>query len=262
MSILEKFKFTNYKSKYAKLILPLLSIFPNKIKNHGYCLYNFVKEYHKINVLASGPSLNKISLENEIKEIYLTTNSSYLVLDGKKDFIHVINDHGYLIKFLLFGLKYKPKLVIIFIHTSKVPSGLSGKILSQINNFLYRVKKDYPIIISNPHDLGVCNNRNYWIEIKNLFNMLNTNIIISNSGFLIYVLSITIIEKHKKNEVNVYGIDAGEGGNKHYDGRPTSNNHVAFRDKNKEIMGDFFELCQTKYPTIKNYSYFKNNTDK
>ncbi len=259
----DKFKYTNYKVKFAKLILPFLNVFPRKIKKNESCIYDLLKNYKTLNVIASGPSLRKLDLEKcTEKEIFLTTNSSYLALKGKKPFVHLINDHGYLLKYLIFDLKYKPELIIILNFTSEKPSGLAGKILNETNNYLYRRKRKSPIVMINFYNLGVANNRNYLQQMQMFKSRLEVQSNYSNSGQVIYTLGAMLLANGYVESMKVYGIDAGEGGTVHFDGRKTANNHSAFRDKNKKIMGDFFELCQTKFPEIKNYSYFKNNTDK
>lgn len=257
MTFLDKILYTNKFSKINNYLLLLLRLFRKKnIVNAE--LIDICKEFTKIGVLASGPSLNKCMINEQT--IYFTTNSSYLYFKKKINFIHFIKDINYLKKFLLFGLKYKPNLVIIEIFTHSKGKG-SGKLsLEVVKKYLGKRNFKFPIIVTNNENLININSKNYYnnkISFLNLNNLKNPD---SNSGLMIYstAIWITSIVLNIK-ECEIYGLDAGEGGEKYYNGLKTLSNHVAMRDENKDKMGFFIENSQSKFTFIKNFSYFKNN---
>jgi hypothetical protein len=255
MRFIDTIKYTNKYSrinKYLFFVLNLLKI--SKIIDKD--LLEISKGYTKIAGLASGPSLNKCIIDNET--LYLTTNSSYLYLKEDTDFVHFIKDVSYLQKFLIFGLKYKPKLVVIEIFTHTNGSGLGELSIKLVEKYLGKRKFKFPIVISNIENLISLNPKSYYmkrIKFMSDNNLLNPD---SNSGLMIYGYCIwltSIISSIK--ECEIYGLDAGEGGERYFNGRHTMPNHVAMRDENKYKMGVFIEDSQNKFPFIKNYSYFK-----
>ena len=57
--------------------------------------------------------------------------------------------------------------------------------------------------------------------------------------------------------VELYGLDAGEGGRIYADGRVVGEGHVAMRTKNKKLIGEFLEYLNDNFDLFTNYSYFK-----
>ena len=259
MTTFDKIKYTNKYIKFIHLIHLLHLIPKRKVKDYQFDIHETTRQYDNIKVLASGPSANKCKLSKN--SLYITTNSSYLKLDKSSAFIHIIKDIGYLHKFLLFGLKYKPKLLILDVNTHSNGQGMGAKSIKLINTFLERRKYDYPVVVTDNENILKINKRTYRNNITDFLKKESLPTWHSNSGELIYRYGLWLSVVNNIPQLDIYGIDAGEGGNIHFDGRTTANNHVAFRDKNKIKMGDFFELCQSKFNHIKNYSHFKNNTD-
>jgi len=255
MKRIDKIKYTNKFIKFIHLV-HLLNFLPKKDLNNKFDINKTVKQYDKLIVLASGPSAKKCNLNTN--SLFITTNSSYLILNEKNSFIHIIKDLGYLYKFLMFGLKYRPKAVIIDINTHSNGKGMGATSIKLVNKFLGRIKYNYPVLVTDNENIISINKKNYRNSVTDFLIKNSLSTWNSNSGELIYKYGLWLSVLNSK-EMLVYGIDAGEGGNRHFDGRSTANNHVAFRDENKKRMGDFFETCQKKFSHIYNYSNFKNN---
>ncbi len=262
-AFLERLKYTNTYSKYTiRLILPFLNIRKRKRVDYALSVEDALKNFETLNVLGSGPSLNKCNFNKD--ELYVTTNASYLSLSNEHSFVHIIRDGGYLKQFLMFGLKYKPKLLIVeSLYTDKAPlTHIANYGVQALKKYLGRRKFDYPILITGGKPFPYLEFNDSYI-LKNQF-LKNNNLQWhdSNSGITIYSYAIwwANIYGHIKN-VNVYGIDAGQGGEVYFNGQKTKSDHVAMKDLNKSKMGVFFDNCQTKYKFIQNYSYFKNNVD-
>ena len=259
MTIFDKVKYTNKYIKFIHLILLLNLIPKRKVKDCQFDIHETTRQYDNIKVLASGPSVNKCRLSKD--SLYITTNSSYLKLDKSSAFIHIIKDLGYLHKFLLFGLKFEPKVLILDVNTHSDGQGMGATSIKLINKFLERRKYNYPVVVTDNENILKINKKNYRNDLSEFMANHKISRKGSNSGELIYAYGVWLSVVNQIKTLEIYGIDAGEGGQVHFDGRTTAKNHVAFRDKNKQSMGDFFELCQTKFNHIKNYSHFKNNTD-
>ena len=259
MKTFDKIKYTN---KYIKSIhlIHLLRLIPkHKIKDYHFDIHKTTRQYDNIKVLASGPSANKCRLSND--SLYITTNSSYLKLDKSSAFIHVIKDLGYMYKFLLFGLKYKPKVLILDVNTHSNGQGMGATSIKLINTFLERRTYDYPVVVTDNENILKINKKNYRNDLSEFMSKHKISRKGSNSGELIYAYGLWLSVINQIKTLEIYGIDAGEGGHVHFDGRSTAKNHVAFRDKQKKAMAEFFEECQSKFNRIKNYSHFKNNAD-
>lgn len=256
MNLISKIKFTDY-LPYIHFLIFFLRIKKRKhIESDD--ITSIVSQFDFISILGSGPSLNNCEIFSNT--IYFTTNSSYLYLNKETSFIHFIKDYGYLKKFLMFGLKYDPKLVVIEIYTHSDGQGFGRKSLELLNMFFGRIKFKYPVVISNNENLIKINSENYYnLRVNWLanFNIKNPD---SNSGLMLYGYGLWLSNLKMKNMIlNIYGLDAGEGGKKYYNNLKTPKNHVAMRDKNKIEMGDFIDNCYKKFNNINNYSYFKNN---
>ena len=259
MSLINRIKYTNRYPHINKFLFFLKLLKKKEIKDRS--LSELVKEFDMVSVLCSGPSLNKC-INEQNKTLFVTTNSSYLFLKNNDKFVHIIRDFGYLKKFLFFGLKYKPLLVIIDIHTFENGKGLGGLCISYIKKYLGRVKLEYPVVITSSENNLPINMKNYSNDILEFMNsnkLKNPN---NNSGLMIYGYGVWITSNFNNlTHCNIYGLDAGEGGQKYFNGSNTLPNHVAMRNKNKKEMKVFIENAQNKFPFIKNYSYFMNNVN-
>ena len=257
MNLISKIKYTHDFSLLHRLIFLLKYKRRNAIETEE--LIDICNQYKSISILASGPSLNKCKIQ--LNTLYFTTNSSYLYLNKSSNFIHIIKDYGYLKKFLMFGLKYKPKLVIIEVFTHTNGRGFGEKSIDILNKYFGKIRFNYPVIITNNENIIDFNNKNYYNNRTNWINKYNIVNPDSNSGLMLYgyALWLSNIGPDSKT-MNVYGLDAGEGGQKYYNKDKTPRNHVAMRDKNKKEMGRFIDKCQGKFKNIKNFSYFKSNS--
>lgn len=257
MRFIDAVLYTNKYSRINKYLFFFLNSFKNK-KVINKDLLKICKSYSKIAGLASGPSLNKCKVNNET--LYLTTNSSYLYLKDMANFVHVIKDLSYLQKFLLFGLKYKPELVVIEIPTNNNGKGFGRFSIDFVKKYLGKRKFKYPIVITNNENLVSINPQNYYEKRMKFMSSNDLSNPGSNSGLMIYgyCLWLTSIVSSIK-VCEIYGLDAGEGGEQYFNGKKTESNHVAMRDENKYNMGLFIENSQNKFSFIKNYSYFKSN---
>jgi len=212
------------------------------------------EKYKEIVVVASGPSAKNIKYDKN--NLYITTNSSYLLLDQGMDFIHILNDLAYLSKFMAFGLKQKPLKVYIYApYTNK-------------NNFGYKVMDNIKKYISNNNNIEIVSqdanleDQGNKVNIFNELNLMNDEFSVKNpggnSGLMILNFALLLSTRLNK-PISVYGLDAGEGGRVYADGRVTNKNHIAMRDKHKQIMGQYLEYLNSQNLNYKNYSYFKGN---
>ncbi|GGE32442.1 hypothetical protein [Psychroflexus planctonicus] len=257
MNFFDKLFYTNKYIKSIHLKFFLL-FFKTKKLDSNFDLSEEIKKSKSLVVLASGPSAKKYRHEKD--DLIITTNSSYLMLHKHARFIHIIKDLGYLHKFLMFGLKFKPLAVIIDINTHSNGKGFGAHSIKLLKSYLGRRYYSFPVIITDNENLFTENRVNYGNQMSDFFEINKIKRSASNSGELIYAYGVWLSSQENRT-MKVFGIDAGEGGNKHFDGRSTASNHVAFRDHNKKRMSDFFGECQNKYSHIFNYSFFKNNTE-
>ncbi len=257
MRFIDRLKYTNKYSRLNSYFLKMLLLL-NKQKLKTGSMTEICSKYLKIVGLGSGPSLNLCELDE--RNLYLTTNSSYLYLNYKMNFIHFIKDLNYLKKFLLFGLKYKPKLVVIEIYTHSIGCGLGKLSIEVVEKYFGKRKFDFPVIVTNNENLFSLNSKNYYNNRIDFIKENQLNNPDTNSGLMIYGYSVWLTSKIESiKECDIYGLDAGEGGKKYFNGVNTLPNHVAMRDENKKHMGSFINECQNIFSFINNYSYFQNN---
>jgi hypothetical protein len=262
MNKLDLFRYTGFKARVLEPYLYLKKILCFFKKNYRCAgleeFVNFGKRAEKIVVVGAGPSSKKI--EFDPSNLYITTNSSYLVLPDDATFIHVLNDLSYLRKYLVFGLKIPPKKV--YIYAPFINKNNFGYKVMQLSKELIKCTKDHVEIVSQSKNLYFYENRckGIYEELERLNNSFDVKNHGGNSGLMILNFGLLLSKKLDK-ELHIYGLDAGEGGKVYFDGRKITNNHIAFRDEHKQMMGNFLEYITHELPNIYNHSYFKNNVD-
>jgi len=249
-----------YLDTLVRITRPILFI--KKIFKKGKCKIfndyeNFLKiaeNYKEIVVVASGPSAKNIKYDKN--NLYITTNSSYLLLDQNVNFIHILNDLAYLSKFMAFGLKRKPLKVYIY-APYKNKTNFGYKVMDNVKKYVSMTNNIE--IVSQDTNLEDQGNK---INIFNELKLMNDKFSIKNpggnSGLMILDFALLLSIRLNK-PISVYGLDAGEGGRIYANGRVTNKNHIAMRDNHKQIMGQYLEYLNSQNLKYKNYSYFKGN---
>ena len=211
-------------------------------------------EYQKIIIVASGPSSEKLKVNKN--DLYIVTNSAYkLVKDAS--FIYMVSDNHFVTKYLSKGLRSQGLKGVLFRFSTKEFGHY--KIYQRVENYLkISKKKIFEILLSDFHskysdDTGF-NTLESWTQSH--FNIPFKQ---QNSGMLILLTGYFIAHSLKK-DMEIYGIDAGVGGLKHFDNKGVIGDSV-FKDRVKVNIKNYLDKMYAQNEIIvKNYSNFNSNT--
>lgn len=244
--------FKRIEAKLYFLIIILKSLLIKKQKESNYTSLDLIKDEYKkkqkIIVLANGPSA--LNVKKDEKYLYIVTNSGYRILRNQ-DFLYFINDGFYIKKVLAIGglfLKKNQKIIFFYQQTKLHFEGFV--FLKKYLKLLYPFKKFMISEIDN--DLNSINN---WDQFFNFYKERNLPIKIQNSGVFIllfgYYLSCEL-----KIPIEIYGLDLGEGGLKHYDNKGIIGKSVT-NDRVKKNVSIYLNYMENESNMFTNFSYFK-----
>jgi hypothetical protein len=255
MNFIQRFKYTNHLVRLLEVILPVSRWRNQSIKiEDKYNIFNGLSEkvFSEIVILASGPSSKKVKFRPDA--LYITTNASYMMLPKDYSFIHLINDLGYLKKFIAFGLNAKPLVVVVDAPYS-APKHNGFNLLKQLQH--YGIPKGFEVsFLTQQINYPDSNNIELSNSIERFYNQHSSKNPCNNSGLRILKLGLWLGNKLNI-PVSLFGLDAGEGGQVYFDGRKTLPNHVAMRDKNKEEIGEYLDFINTNFNYFTNHSFYK-----
>lgn len=244
-------------SYYSNLIyFRLLCFFQKKKNSQSLNLIEFIEKiniYDKIIIIASGPS--SLKLEPKKENLHIATNSSFKLVQGLP-LLYVISDNHFVTKYISNRIKIKNLVGILF----RFNTGDTGhyNIFKKVEKYLSISNQKAPeILISNfqssMSDIAGFEELEDWI--KSHFAMPFKQ---QNSGMLILLIGYFIAFKLKK-DIEIYGLDAGVGGKKHFDNKGIVGDSV-FKDRVKVNLKKYLDkmYAQNKI-SVKNYSYFNPN---
>lgn len=211
-----------------------------------------IYDYKKIVVVASGPTSNNLVIEKNV--LYFTTNSAIKLVENS-NFIYVVNDNYYLVKYLKsFKQTDSWKGTIFWYASTKTKLEEYGvKLLNKYIRNKSRSQKEY--LITNLKDefslYDVYDELLHHVKIN-----LGINFYGINSGFVTLFLAYVISSKCDKNLEN-YGLDMGENGGGYFNKKMEVGKSIK-GENNKIIVGYFLDMLYSeKKEKVKNFSYFK-----
>lgn len=214
--------------------------------------YFDVAHFEKIVVVASGPSSNKMKLENNA--LYICTNNS-LQLVKKQSFIYIVHDPYYLIRYIKSFYIYpfwKGTIFWIINNNSKINN------ISYKKAFHYVIKKSRlkkEILITDFEYHANSKNLNILLQhyLESKFNFQYKSI---NSGFNCVLIGC-VLSHFNKIPIEIFGFDMGVGGNMYFNKKATIGKSIN-GENNKMIVKDFFQKAYQSDINIINYSNFMN----
>ena len=213
-------------------------------------LYNQYAWVSKIVVLCNGPSANLFEPSNDV--LYLVTNSGdKLVAD--LHFLYYVNDPLYIQRLLADDRFLKARTGIVFYYND---TGLHRRNMGYlIKNFdMIRQKTIYFISALLPNPLAQDN----FDKFISFYSNRDLSVKVQNSGMFILLFGY-FIAHHLKLPLEIYGLDMGEGGRVHFDGKGIIGNSVTDERVKKNIRR-YLDFIYKEYDgKVKNYSYFYSN---
>jgi len=215
-------------------------------------LSNYFEVYKckKIVVVASGPSSNKIKLEDDV--LYLCTNNSLQLVKQKK-FIYIVHDPYYLTIYLksFTGYKYwKGTIFWIINNNSKINFISFQKVINYLSK-KSREKKE--ILITNYEYNENSKNLDEYLKsyLETYFNFQYKSI---NSGFNCLLIG-SVLSHLNKVSIEIFGLDMGEGGEAYFNKKANIGKSIK-GENNKLIVKDFLTKLYQSDIEITNYSNF------
>lgn len=214
--------------------------------------YFDVTHYKKIVVVASGPSSNKIRLEDDA--LYICTNSS-LQLVKKQSFIYIIHDPYYLTIYLKSFPGYqfwKGTVFWIVNNNSKINNTSFQKVFRYLLK-KSRIKKEILITDFDYNENSKTLDKSLKTYLKSKFDFQYKSI---NSGFNCVLIGCVL--SHFNNiPIEVFGLDMGEGGDVYFNKKANIGKSIK-GENNKIIVKDFLLKAYQSDINIINYSNFMN----
>lgn len=242
-------------SKYYLLKILLKRKFEvNKnLDNDVHLLRSIIEKYaHKkrVVVLCNGPSANLFTPSKEA--LYLVTNS------GKKlvrdlDYLYYINDLLYIQKSLALSSFLKKGTKVLFYYNNSFLHKKGLNFLMKNLSLLSRVEKYF--ISSELEDLNALKNYDDFISF---YDEKSIKVKVQNSGMFLLLFGYYLSCKLKL-PLDIYGLDMGEGGVVHFDGKGVIGSSVTENRVKKNVKLYLDYMYQNKELQIKNYSYFNSN---
>ncbi len=257
-----KFKALLNKRNYIHLY-NLIKPYPNNVMLNGLDYSDFkslnsiiqyfeVNNYEKIVVVASGPSANK--LQKDTSSLYFCCNDSIKLVDDF-NFIYMLQDPFYLMRYLkTFRGKANWKGTVFWFYYSDN----SKKMYDVMDRYLRKKSRE-------KREFLITNNENkpsaklLHIEIngilKEIFNYEHFGV---NSGFNTLVFA-TVIAYVAGKPLDIYGLDAGVGGEKYFNKNSTLGLNIK-KDNTRIKITEFLDKLRFCDIEVHNYSNFKGGT--
>ncbi|WP_158837989.1 hypothetical protein [Polaribacter sp. L3A8] len=213
--------------------------------------YFDVDKYDKIAVVASGPSSKNIVLNNDT--LYFTTNAA-ISLVNKKDYVYVVNDSYYLIKYLKSFKESENWKGSVFLYATNEgrEKEYGVKLLYKYLKSKSRTKREF--LITNNETKPALNSV-YEEFIMYIKNKLEIDFFGVNSGFIALALAYVLSDMCDK-KLEIYGLDLGENGEGYFNKKITVGKSIKGNfTKNK--VGDFLDKIYSINNKVSNKSYFK-----
>jgi hypothetical protein len=206
----------------------------------------------KIVVLCNGPSANLFKPADDT--LYLVTNSgSKLVKD--LNFIYYVNDPFYINKLLASGRFLKPSTDLIFYYNN---TDLHKKNLNFLSKNMVLIRQHALFFVSPllPNMVAQDNFKDFIAFYANR----NLSVKVQNSGMFLLLFGY-FLGHNLKVPIDIYGLDMGEGGKVHFDGKGIIGDSVIAKRVKKNIR-IYLDFIYKEYDgKVKNYSYFYSNIE-
>jgi hypothetical protein len=239
--------------KVYLLIIAFKKLLMKGTKNQKFVTLSVLKlKYAKkkrIVVLASGPSANKVPLDSTT--LYLVTNSGYKLIKGF-DFLYFVNDGFYIKKLLAFGNFYlKENQELVFFYQD---SDLHKKGLNFLEKYIGLLKNKRIYLIS---EIALQSNaKANWKQFSDFYIEKKLPIKIQNSGVFLLLMGY-FLAKEMNLPIEIYGLDLGVGGAKHFDNKGVTGKSVT-NDRVKKNVKMYLDFMNKDCTVFINNSNFKN----
>ena len=204
----------------------------------------------KIVVLCNGPSANLYVPTED--SLHLVTNSGNRLV-ANLDFLYYVNDPLYIQRILAnhFFLNQGIEVVFYYTNTALHKAGLDFL----IKNISLLRRKHLYFLSSELENTSSLKNYN---DFFTFYKEKGLEIKIQNSGMLILLLGYYLAQKLKV-PIELYGLDMGEGGKVHFDGKGVIGNSV-IEDRVKKNVKIYLDFMYKEYSSnFRNHSYFNSN---
>lgn len=207
---------------------------------------------NKVVVLCNGPSANLFKPSNDT--LYLVTNSgSKLVKD--LNFIYYVNDPFYINKLLASDRFLKPSSDVIFYYNNTDLHKKSLMYLSKNINLL----RQHLLFFLSPLLSNSISQDNFK-DFISFYEHRSLSVKVQNSGMFLLLFGYFLSYRFKV-PIEIYGLDMGEGGKVHFDGKGIIGDSVIAKRVKKNIR-IYLDFIYKEYgEKVKNHSYFYSNLE-
>ncbi len=250
------------KNHYISILQKILPLYKYAEKTKNPIEFKFadilsqLKNFDKIAVIASGNSLNKLK-ELDNRCLYITTNNSVYKAFGY-NFLYFSFSFEYINMYLREGFNKSDGCIGTIFHFSKSKMNIKkrNRAYNLIKNYISTYSRNYPEILISDNINDSIEFENHTIIDSFIKDTFQVDFSELNSGISILLLGYYFAKKLNK-EINIYGLDAGEGGQSYY-----TKTGVPGKDVSDDITKEFLNrILNTIYSNnelvIRNYSYFK-----
>lgn len=204
----------------------------------------------KIIIVCNGPSALALK-EKSNKNLYLVTNNGKKLVEHQ-DFLYYVND-GFFIRKILSRRKFlKFNQEILFYYTN---SKLHKRGFEYLMKNICLLKDKKKIFISR--ELNDANSILNFDTFEKFYSDRNLPIKIQNSGVFLLLFGYFLSTKMNL-PLEIYGLDLGEGGKRHYDNKGVVGKSVT-EDRVKKNVKMYLDYMYKESLLIKNYSNFNLN---
>jgi hypothetical protein len=237
---------------YITILLKKILTF-NEKKFAAYSIDYLIDKYstkNKIIIACNGPSALKL-IDKSQKNLYLVTNNGNELVKNQ-DFLYYVND-GFFIRKILAKSKFlKFNQEILFYYNNSIHHRRGFKYLIENINSLKDKKK---IFISR--ELNDSNSIANFDSFERFYSDRNLPIKIQNSGIFLLLFGYFLSTKMNL-PLEIYGLDLGDGGKKHYNNKGIVGKSVT-EDRIKKNVKLYLNYMYNESSLIKNYSNFNPN---
>ncbi|WP_310992272.1 hypothetical protein [Aequorivita marina] len=212
-----------------------------------------IKKYsakEKIIIVCNGPSVLTLK-EKSNKNLYLVTNKGKELVEHQ-DFLYYVND-GFFIRKILSRSKFlKFNQEVLFYYNNSEPHKRGFEYLMKN---ICLLKNKNKVFISR--ELNDANSISNFDTFEKFYFDRNLPIKIQNSGVFILLFGYFLATRMNL-PIEIYGLDLGEGGKRHYDNKGVVGKSV-IEDRVKRNVKMYLDYMYKESLSIKNYSNFNPN---
>lgn len=213
--------------------------------------YFEINKYDKIVVVASGPSSRNIVFDE--KALYFTTNAALELVD-ERDYVYILNDSYYLIKYLktFKGSNGWKGTIFLYSATKNKEKEYGIKFLYKYFKNKSRSKREFLITNSK---IAPSLNSIHEEFIKYIKDKLDIDFYGVNSGFATMAFAFVLSDICNK-KIEIYGLDLGEKEEGYFNKKVEVGKSIK-GDYAKKNISNFLNKIYMLDNNIKNYSFYK-----